>query len=98
MSFQELLRSHPYLQQVSFYYLKCKVHGTFRLLANGVVPDRCPRCSQPATLGRVRGVICATRLPVPVVQRWRADNHDTMASTPPAWLQRRGEIEDCGPR
>lgn len=94
LAFDDLLASHPELLRVSLYRLTCKVHGVYRVLANGVLPDRCPRCSQPATLGRVRGVVCATRLPVPLVQRWRADNHDTMANTPPAWLQRSGEIEE----
>lgn len=95
MTFIELLAANPELHRVSFYRLTCKTHGTFRLLANSVVPDRCPRCSQPAQLQRARHLLCATRLPVPLVQRWRADNADRRPNTPPAWLRRTGEIEDC---
>ncbi len=94
MTFTELLAANPELHRVSFYRLTCKAHGVFRLLANGAVPSTCPRCGQPAQLPRARNLICATRLPVPLVQRWRADNNDSSMHTPPAWLQRTGEIED----
>jgi len=70
-------------------------HGTFRLLANGTIPDRCPRCGQAAQLQRARNLLCATRRPVPLVQRWRTDNGDVIRHQRPAWLQRPGEIEDC---
>lgn len=95
MTFNELLAANPDLQRVRFYRLTCKSHGVFRLLANGVVPDCCPRCNQPARMQRVRNLLCATRRQVPLVQRWRADNADRLPNTPPAWLQRTGEIEDC---
>ena len=94
MTFTELLATNPHVHRVSFYRVTCKAHGVFRLLANGVVPDRCPRCSQPARLGRVRDVICASRCDLPIVQRWRADNNDSLFNSPPGWL-RQGEIEDC---
>jgi hypothetical protein len=95
VSFDKLLAANPDLQRVSFYRLTCKSHGVFRLLCNGVVPDRCPRCGQPAQLQRARNLQCATQRPVPLVQRWRADNADRRPNTPPAWLRREGEIEDC---
>ena len=95
MTFTELLASHPHLHRVSFYRLTCKSHGVFRLLANGVVPDTCPRCGQAAQLQRARNLLCATRRPVPLVQRWRTDNGEVIRHQRPAWLQRPGEIEDC---
>lgn len=95
MTFSNLLAANPALQRVGFYRLTCKEHGVFRLLANGIVPRCCPWCSQPAKLGRVQNVICATRRPVPMVQRWRSDNTDGIRHQRPAWFRQSGEIEDC---
>lgn len=94
LTFTELLASNPHLHCVRFYRLTRKSHGVFRVLANGVVPSACTRCGQPAQLQRAINLLCATRRPVPIVQRWRADNADSLPNTPPAWL-RRDEIEDC---
>lgn len=74
MTFEDVLKADPGLKQVGFYYLKCSQHGTFRMLANGVVPGRCPTCSQPARVSRPLKMNCATRRPVPLVQRWHSDN------------------------
>ena len=87
--------ANPNLHRVSLYRLTCKEHGVFRLLANGIVPSSCPRCGQPAKLGRVQDVICATRRPVPLLQRWRSDNTDGVRHQRPAWFRQPGEIEDC---
>lgn len=95
MTFEELLGANPQLQRVGFYRLSCSAHGVFRLLANGVVPRSCPRCNQPAQVQRARNLLCATRRPVPLVQRWKSDNADVNRHTPPAWVRRDGEIEDC---
>lgn len=95
LAFDELLAANPDLHRVSFYRLTCKAHGAFRVLANGIVPDRCPRCSQLAQVSRTRNLLCATRRSVPLVQRWKSDNADTDRHTAPAWLRHRGEIEDC---
>ena len=73
MTFDELLAQNPQLQRVGFYHLRCSEHGIFRLIANGVVPDCCPRCGEPARLSRSR-MCCATSKPVPIVQRWKSDN------------------------
>jgi len=94
LTFGELLAANSGLQRVSFYRLTCRYHGVFRLLANGLVPDTCPRCGQPAQLQRARNLRCATRRTVPLIQRWRADNNNSSMHTPPAWLRHR-EIEDC---
>lgn len=94
-SFTDLLATSPDLHLVSFYRLTCKAHGVFRVLANGVVPDTCPRCGQQALLQRARNLLCATRRPVPLVQRWKSDNADVSRHTAPPWLRRQGEIEDC---
>jgi hypothetical protein len=91
--FDELLTANPELHRVSFYRLTCKAHGVFRVLANGSIPDRCPRCSQPAQLQRARNLLCATRLPVPLVRRWKGDNHEGRGPNIP-WF-RQDEIEEC---
>lgn len=94
-TFDELLAANPELHRVSFYRLTCATHGVFRMLANGVVPDRCPRCSQPASVTPARNLTrCATSKPVPIVQRFRSDNHERGPHTRPAWF-RQGEIENC---
>ncbi len=54
-----------------------------------------PNLERTAQLQRARNLLCATRRDVPIVQRWRGDNNDSLFNTPPAWLERRGEIEDC---
>jgi hypothetical protein len=74
MRFEDVLKADPGLKRVGFYYLNCPEHGVFRMLANGVVPDRCPRCGLPAKLVRSRSLRCATRRPVPYLQRWKSDN------------------------
>jgi hypothetical protein len=88
LAFDEPLAGNPELHRVGFYRLTCRMHGLSRLLTNGIVAARCPRCSQPAQLSRARNLICATRRLVPIVQRRRADN--TPFNTPPAWLRQRG--------
>ena len=93
MTFQELLAVNPDLQAVGFYHLRCASHGIFRMLANGTVPNRCPRCGRPARVARSQNLLCATRLPVPLVQRWKGDNHEGRGPNIP-WF-RQGEIEDC---
>ena len=91
MTFDELLAENPQLQRVGFYHLTCKSHGVFRLIANGVVPDSCPRCGEPARLARSRMRV-ATSKPVPLVQRWKSDNLSAVYNAAPS---RMGGIEDC---
>src|SRR5579864_6900515 len=86
LTFNELLAANPGLQPVGFYHLHCAAHGIFRMLANGTVPETCPRCGQLARVARTRNLLCATRRPVPLVQRWRADNAERRPNTQPAWF------------
>lgn len=95
-TFEQLLAENAQLHRVGFYWIACGEHGKFRLLANGSVPDRCPRCGEPARLSRVRYSRLATSKPVPLVQRWKSDNRDSSPHTAPAWLRRDGQVETVG--